>query len=675
MPSKSKAAKPAARKPRSKRPRPPSAASASAAAGPAVAAVFKPELLGPASSTSALAALFAEAKPYPHLFVEGVFDDDVLRQAKEELLGGEWFRKRVDLYDFLQTDHLRHAGASGAVARIQNALYGPDFRRWIEGVTGLRTLAEPLDTSAAQYAKGGHLLCHDDDLSGRVIAFIVYLVDEDWTAEDGGALDLYDCDPATGFPCAVSKSLVPKWNSLAFFAVTPGSFHQVAEVLTSTKGSRMSISGWFHGKAPPRPGPLPLPVPTFRVPSRVRSRLAPGLLLADGAAATTSAGSDDEGGDEDDESEEVTLDLELLSRWVEPKWLAIAVSGVQMQEHFAEHGSIELAPFLKETAYGAALKAMRVQSWIAVGPPHLRQYRVAASCNSEAASLLAGTESSSSSSAAVAAASAAPSHAARVPVAAAPAPPQVASALSLAAVAAAQASDDASSPLAASSKASAAAADAVSEYAHANRLAGGPGTRWREQSAAVPDAATLLWQMLDSREFADFLAVLTGAGTVATWAVEARAIGQGSYTLVTDPELKRARRRKGAPEDSSEEPAAKRGAASAGTVVAPALTPDGSRESSVAGESDEEEDDPLRIEACFCMLDPFPGVDADEPWPEEAGGYTVMLTSDEELCTVEPTSNSLSVLGVPPGATTFVKFVTASAPGVRYDVCMRANIE
>lgn len=97
-----------------------------------MAAVFKPELLGPASSTSALAALFAEAKPYPHLFVEGVFDDDVLRQAKEELLGGEWFRKRVDLYDFLQTDHLRHAGASGAVARIQNALYGPDFRRWIE---------------------------------------------------------------------------------------------------------------------------------------------------------------------------------------------------------------------------------------------------------------------------------------------------------------------------------------------------------------------------------------------------------------------------------------------------------------------------------------------------------------------------------------------------------------
>lgn len=468
---------------------------------------------------------------------------------------------------------------------------------------------------------------------------------------------------------------MPKWNSLAFFAVTPGSFHQVAEVLTATKGSRMSISGWFHGKAPPRPGPVPLPVPTFTIPSRVRSRLAPGLVLTDGATAhaTTGAAAADSDDDVDDDAEEVSLDLELLSRWINPQWLTIAVSGAQMQEHFAENGSIELAPFLDQTAYDAALKAMRVQSWIAVGPPHLRQYRVAASCNSEGASLLAGSESASSSGAA-AADSAGSSEAARVPVAAAPAPPQVASALSLAAVAAAVASDDVASPHAASAKASTAAADAVSEYAHANRLAGGPGTRWREQSAAVPDAATLLWQMLDSREFADFLAVLTGAGRVASWAVEARAIGQGSYTLVTDPDLKRARRRKGAPEDSSAEPAAKRGAAS-GTVVAPVPTPTGSRESSVAGDSEDEEDDPLRVEACLCMLDPFPGVDADEPWPEEAGGYTVMLTSDEELCTVDPASNSLSVLGVPPGATTFVKFVTGSAPGVRYDVCMRANIE
>jgi Rps23 Pro-64 3,4-dihydroxylase Tpa1-like proline 4-hydroxylase len=40
------------------------------------------------------------------------------------------------------------------------------------------------------------LLCHDDDLEERRIAFIYYLTpdgDDGWTAEDGGQLDLFDC--------------------------------------------------------------------------------------------------------------------------------------------------------------------------------------------------------------------------------------------------------------------------------------------------------------------------------------------------------------------------------------------------------------------------------------------------------------------------------------------------
>lgn len=35
------------------------------------------------------------------------------------------------------------------------------------------------------------LLCHDDKLEGRRIAFILYLVPEDWSEEDGGHLELY----------------------------------------------------------------------------------------------------------------------------------------------------------------------------------------------------------------------------------------------------------------------------------------------------------------------------------------------------------------------------------------------------------------------------------------------------------------------------------------------------
>lgn len=38
------------------------------------------------------------------------------------------------------------------------------------------------------------LLCHDDELEGRRIAYIYYLVPENWTSGDGGSLDLFSMD-------------------------------------------------------------------------------------------------------------------------------------------------------------------------------------------------------------------------------------------------------------------------------------------------------------------------------------------------------------------------------------------------------------------------------------------------------------------------------------------------
>jgi Rps23 Pro-64 3,4-dihydroxylase Tpa1-like proline 4-hydroxylase len=38
-----------------------------------------------------------------------------------------------------------------------------------------------------------YLLCHDDELEGRRIAFILYLVPV-WTQSDGGLLQMFDCN-------------------------------------------------------------------------------------------------------------------------------------------------------------------------------------------------------------------------------------------------------------------------------------------------------------------------------------------------------------------------------------------------------------------------------------------------------------------------------------------------
>lgn len=78
----------------------------------------------------------------------------------------------------------------------------------------------------------------------RRIAFIIYLVQPDWSLSDGGCLQLFESvsDATLGLyaqPGRIVKSLVPRFNSMAFFEVTPTSYHQVQEVLR--RDDRVSI--------------------------------------------------------------------------------------------------------------------------------------------------------------------------------------------------------------------------------------------------------------------------------------------------------------------------------------------------------------------------------------------------------------------------------------------------
>lgn len=205
-------------------------------------------------------------------------------------------------------------------------------------VTGIAT-NDTIDMSCSIYSDTSYLLCHDDDLSERRIAYIMYFVDEEWSPEDGGTLDLYDHD-ADGRPTAVTKRLTPCWNSFGMFAVSSISHHQVtvvfsvlnhapcaaticaglqvAEVLSASKGARLSIVGWFHGEPVERhPFPLyerPRLLPISVEPPPHIARLAP----------------------EDD-----PLYFSSLSTWIAPQYF-IPSAVAQMKSHFAKHASIEL---------------------------------------------------------------------------------------------------------------------------------------------------------------------------------------------------------------------------------------------------------------------------------------------------------------------------------------------
>ncbi|KAI9340184.1 Oxoglutarate and iron-dependent oxygenase degradation C-term-domain-containing protein [Zopfochytrium polystomum] len=239
-----------------------------------IASAFRPGAISP-SSARALRAQYLASTPYRHALLPALFTPSLLRSARQECLTHlHATHKETDIYRVLQTGDLANLdGLPAAEARLlpslrrlRDALYSRTFRRFVERVCGLKRgslSATKRDLSHNRYAKGCHLLCHDDVIGSRAVSYIVYLVEEEedgdggtgprgWTAADGGALELYPV-VSRGTPAVrPEKVVVPRWNEVAMFAVQPGlSFHAVSEVLAVKEGrERPSISGWFHFRQP-----------------------------------------------------------------------------------------------------------------------------------------------------------------------------------------------------------------------------------------------------------------------------------------------------------------------------------------------------------------------------------------------------------------------------------------
>ena len=159
-----------------------------------------------------------------------------------------------------------------ATMTLRKSLYSTQWRNHIEHIANLPqgTLTDQVDCAINCHDKGCHLLCHDDVIGTRKVSYILYLTDPepDWCDEDGGRLELYDSvsvsvsvsvsETGTGTEGAVRapgvfpvKTILPKFNSMAYFAVEPGvSFHSVQEVFCDRP--RLSIQGWYHAKELPK---------------------------------------------------------------------------------------------------------------------------------------------------------------------------------------------------------------------------------------------------------------------------------------------------------------------------------------------------------------------------------------------------------------------------------------
>ncbi|TBU49352.1 Oxoglutarate and iron-dependent oxygenase degradation C-term-domain-containing protein [Dichomitus squalens] len=228
---------------------------------------------------------YENSGPFKHAVVEKLFQDDLLKQVKDEALAELSFsEKETDIYKVYQTGDLaslsylseQQLALLPNLLTLRDALYSPMFRNFLRAVTGCGPLSgTKQDMSVVSYRKGCHLLNHDDVIGTRRVSYILYMPlphYQGWQADWGGALELYPVKPGPdGVPepePVPEKSVPPVWNQFIFFEIQPGrSFHSVEEVVVGESEDgrqRLSISGWFHAAQPGEEGYAPEPEPELK---------------------------------------------------------------------------------------------------------------------------------------------------------------------------------------------------------------------------------------------------------------------------------------------------------------------------------------------------------------------------------------------------------------------------
>ena len=183
---------------------------------------------------------FNSGKPFPHIVIKNALSasqDETLRRAIER---APKKRMDTDLYSFWQSDDLKKS-KDRVIAAFARSWSSIETKDAIARICGVK-VPGPVDMAGFAYRAGDYLLPHDDRMTGRKIAYILYLTTS--RKGEGGTLDLYGSDSAS-HPLKVKKSIIPCAGSLVLFRVSTRSWHRVAEHLAERP--RITIGGWFNG--------------------------------------------------------------------------------------------------------------------------------------------------------------------------------------------------------------------------------------------------------------------------------------------------------------------------------------------------------------------------------------------------------------------------------------------
>jgi Rps23 Pro-64 3,4-dihydroxylase Tpa1-like proline 4-hydroxylase len=192
------------------------------------------------------------AEPFPHIAIDGLFDDDDLDAVlagfptREEM---QWMEFDNPLEKKLGYYHER-SRLSRVVRDFLHDLNSFEMLLWLEALTGIEGLIpDPYFGGGGlhQIEPGGYLKVHADFnvhpklKLDRRLNMLVYL-NHDWQEAWGGHLELWEADRKT-----VRQRIAPLFNRTVVFSTSDTSFHGHPHPLASPPGvNRRSVSLYYY---------------------------------------------------------------------------------------------------------------------------------------------------------------------------------------------------------------------------------------------------------------------------------------------------------------------------------------------------------------------------------------------------------------------------------------------
>ena len=195
---------------------------------------------------------YVNAEPFPHIVLDGLFDDEALDAVLREFPapeGMKWRQFDTPLEKKLGYYH-ESSTLSKTVRDFLNDMNSFEMLLWLEAGTGIEGLIpDPYFGGGGlhQIEPGGFLKVHADFnvhpklKLDRRLNMLVYL-NKDWRDEYGGHLELWDRDKS-----GCRERILPLFNRTVIFSTTDTSFHGHPHPLTSPVGtSRKSVSLYYY---------------------------------------------------------------------------------------------------------------------------------------------------------------------------------------------------------------------------------------------------------------------------------------------------------------------------------------------------------------------------------------------------------------------------------------------